>query len=537
MSDTENDIRTSIVEAYSIIVATTSRLPTYADFIDYGISKSNIQTNFGNLTKLHEAIEEDYPDIITDNLTHGSVIFGKKRLEKLKSELRNYKRFFITTAVTNKKVFPEFYQTIKAYCEKNDALLLILGCSDVASTSRGKSWTFDPLLKDELFISEETQLNSRFFVSNIKMGAKQINPMTGMGRAVQQNGSCVYASPKQFLKIVATSQSKDSSSKAMMTPGAITVADYSTDRYLSERTSYFAEIDHVFGGIVVEIENDKTFHFRQIQSNDKGEFIDFGIRYYPDGSTADEEVHLVLGDWHSGTVDKKMKKIIAKMASEVHIGNVFVHDLFDGKSINHHEMNEPLKRGKLLEAGKISLEKELIATAEDLKFIGTLCNKQVVVVKSNHDEFLDRYLSSGAFIKDPSNVRVASTLVEPYFHDQNVLKVAVEKYGNIDTEGFVVWLERDDDFKIAGIELGAHGDKGSNGSPGTTQSIETAFGMAVVGHLHSGEIMRGVWRVGVSGDLDHGYNIGPSSWTQTHCFVANDGSRQLINVINGKYRA
>ncbi|MFK5283800.1 hypothetical protein ACI3PL_29915, partial [Lacticaseibacillus paracasei] len=67
-----------------------------------------------------------------------------------------------------------------------------------------------------------------------------------------------------------------------MTTGACTLPKYYDNKFVSKRLSYIADHDHTIGAIIVEIENDKLFHFRQIQADENGSFIDYGVQYNPD---------------------------------------------------------------------------------------------------------------------------------------------------------------------------------------------------------------------------------------------------------------
>ncbi len=89
---------------------------------------------------------------------------------------------------------------------------------------------------------------------------------------------------------------------------------------------------------------------------------------------------------------------------------------------------------------------------------------------------------------------------------------------------------------MADIELGAHGDKGANGARGSLLAMENAYGNSVSGHSHTPEILRGAWQVGTTSLLKLEYVKGPSSWMHTSCLVYPNGSRQLINAINGLWR-
>ena len=532
----EPTIKDIIIDAYKKIVEEKRRIPTYTDLIPYEINRDAVRRSFGNLTELHSYIEENHHEIISDNLAHESVLFSPKKLASLKNELVNYKRFFVTSAVTGKKVNANALEAVRHYCKMNEALLLILPCADSSSTRQGIHWTFDTLLKNEHFIHEETKLNSKIFLSNIKLSAKQIQPTTGLSRIGQRNGSYIFASPKQSLEYVATSAQKDRHPMALMTPGSITIADYKTDKYMSERTSYIAENDHVMGGIVLEIENNKRFYFRQVQFNQAGEFIDLGKRYFPDGSIEEEEVNIVLGDWHCGWTDPKVKKTTMQIINELKVRDVVVHDFFDGYSVNHHIKDYPLKKAINFQNNRSILRKEIEECGVNVNEFHKNISGDIIYVRGNHDDRLEGWLLKGEYVKDPSNHYIALDLAKTVLDGDDVLAYAMKNYGNILEFDRIKWISRDAEYKIGGVEVGQHGDLGSNGSKGSLATAEKSYGNCIIGHSHSAAIMRNVWRVGTSTLLKVDYNKGPSSWTHAHCLIYNDGSRQMINIIEGKWR-
>lgn len=536
-TETTEDKKEAIIIAYSSIVGEKERLPTYSDFIEYDINRDKIKRHFGNLTRLHSFVEENHKDILENNIAHESIIFSKKVLEGLDKSLEKYKRFFITTAVNGKSVNLNFYNTIKNYCKQNNALLLILPCADVASTSKMVSWTFDKVIKDEFFINREIALNTKVYISNIKLSAKQINPTTGLSRIGQRNGSYIFASPKQALEYVATSAQKDRSPLAIMTTGAITVPDYATDKYMSERTSYIAENDHVIGGVIVEVVNSKKFHFRQVQANGYGEFVDLGVRYFPNKEeTENVPVNFYGGDWHSGSTCPMVKKGLTKLFSDMEINDFIVGDFFDGKSISHHDINIPLKRVKKIMDKKHSLVQELKEGGKDFNWLISQISGSVVAVKGNHDEVLERFLMNASYVKDDNNHYDSLDLAKKYLEGHNVIKEAYKIHGNIDQFERIIWLERDEEYKIANVECGQHGDLGPGGSKASLMSLEKSYGNCIVGHTHSAAILRGVFRVGTFTVFDLDYTKGPSAWTKTGCLIYDDGSRQLINFIDSDYR-
>ncbi len=77
-----------------------------------------------------------------------------------------------------------------------------------------------------------------------------------------------------------------------------------------------------------------------------------------------------------------------------------------------------------------------------------------------------------------------------------------------------IFLTTDQSFKIAGIECGVHGHNGINGSRGNPKQFKK-LGKLNTGHTHTASIYGGVYTAGVT-VVYMGYNVGASSWTQTH---------------------
>jgi hypothetical protein len=403
IDQTSEKAKKNIVKIYLKIVKKLQRLPTIADFLDENITRHKIRHHFGNIEKLHSFVDDNNTDELHSLIAHQSVIFSKQKLIELADKIKNKRKFFLTTAVSGKNVDKNYYNSIKNWCKANDAELLILPCADVGSSSKKIAWTFDPILKDDHFIHQETKLNDKFFVSNILVSAKQINPMTGLARIGHRNGSYIFASPKQSLEYVATSASEHTHRLALMTPGAITKGNYDNDHYMSQRTSYIANSDHVMGGVIVEIANRKLFHFRQVQANGRGEFVDLGIRYFPDGKNKKVRSHWYSGDWHSGFTDADAEQTFFKLSDDIKIHDFYAGDFFDGYSISHHHEGLPLRKAKKYLLGRGSLIKEIVQGGKDINWIHERVKGSIFMIKGNHDEVMDRYLLEARYARDEQN--------------------------------------------------------------------------------------------------------------------------------------
>lgn len=500
-----------------------------------GISREKLRWHFGTLTKLKQLAKEYNPKSLESIVDES--LFNRREFEKLVSTTEKYSRFVLSTAVTGCKVHEGFFNAIENYTKRQKALTLVLPCTDPAANL---PFHLDSKLAKTKLIVDDLALNDNIFVSAIRLTAKHTDPVTGLGRIGQRNGSFIYASPKQRLKMIPTSNEK--LPHAMMTTGALTKPNYKTDRYLSARTSYIAEHDHVLGAIIAEIVDDSLFHFRQVQADKQGNFIDLAIQYNSDGSTKQIRPEaLVLGDWHSGETDPQAK--LAFITSPQSVLNVtkpkrlIIHDGFNGRSISHHEVKNKILRAQRAIRNELNLADELEQYAKDLE---KLCSysfiEEVIICKSNHDEFLDRYLAEARYVEDAQNHLLALELAIDMIRDgKNPIKSFMDKRG-LKGGNKVRWLDRDEDYKISGIELGAHGDKGANGARGSLMAMENAYGSSVSGHSHTPEILRNAWQVGTLSLLKLNYNQGMSSWLHSSCLVYPNGSRQLISSIDGSWK-
>lgn len=262
-----------ILTAYCKLAKKNSVHPTRSDMIKFGISRDRIRNAFGTLEELKKVAVDKYPKIFQGIID--ASLFTLDSLKELDKELKKYKRFIISTAVGGGTILKRFYENMKLWESKyTDAKLLFLMCEDPASIRKFK---IPKGLETEQFIFSDVALNSNLFISTIKLSAKHIDPVTGLARLGKRNGSFIYASPKQRLFFSPVRNKK--LPHALMTTGAVTLPDYQTDRYMSERTAYIAKTDHVMGGIIVEIEDDDIYHFRQIQAEKNGAFVDLGVYY------------------------------------------------------------------------------------------------------------------------------------------------------------------------------------------------------------------------------------------------------------------
>ena len=280
--------------------------------------------------KINEKVADKYIEEAED------AQYAQEYRDALEEEIKKYKKFVVTTAVMGKEAYKPFLDSIKNYAERNNAMLLVLPCEDVAS--RGKKANPIELssdLKDFKVVFKDTYLNKNLCLCAIKMSAKQINPLSGLDRlTTARQASIIVASPKVFLKYIPNMHYDIP--PALMTTGAITVNDYDNDRYMSKRTSTLAENDHAYGVVIVEIDSEDIFHFRHVQASDEGTLTDMGIEYLPDGDVREmKDTVMVMGDSHTGYHDKELHDKTMAVCKDLRVKKIVLHDVFNGTSITH----------------------------------------------------------------------------------------------------------------------------------------------------------------------------------------------------------
>ena len=487
----------------------------------------------GKLNKGDKKSRFSIPFELEDIESFNEDTFTEDYRSDLEEEIKKYKTFVITTAVVGKEVNEPFLNSIKNYAKQNNALVLVLPSDIVNSTNeKVKKLELDPKLSNFKVVYKDIYLNNNLCLCTIKTSAKQIKTLTGLDRiSTKKQASIILASTKQFLDYVPNR--KLDIPFAVMTTGAITVNNYDTDKYMSKRTAYVAENDHMYGAIVVEIEDDSKFHFRNVVATEEGYFTDLSKEYRPDGTVVElNGTVLVMGDSHTEMLDKELHDAVMDMASDMNVETLVVHDIFNGTSISHHDNGKLLTKGMKAIAGRLSLETECEGVKRYLEILSNNV-KNVVIVSSNHDRHLDRFLDEGRFMSDPINLKISLRLANAFMENKNPLQYMIETVLGFSKKN-VKWLKRDESYLKYGIELGNHGDEGVNGAKGSLGAFEKGLWNCVTAHTHSAKIIRNSCSVGTMSNLDMEYNHGLSNWTHTCALCYNNGTKQLINFIKNK---
>lgn len=515
-----------LVKEYLRLATHKKNYPSLEDMENAGITRAMIRVHYTSLQQLKEDIVNsgELADIILDIETLGS-----SYIKDCLKRMRKYKRFVITSAVTNSKVNKDYLDNIKTYCKYEDACLIIIPSIMKAG---GAKYTIDPVLKDELIVFYDLSLNDNIKILGIANNAKTTEPTTGLPRLGKRNGSIIVGSPKQNLKIVPTGINK--LPHALMSTGAITNPQYSRTSILKSKTDVLADNDHVLGALIVELDDNDMFHFRQTQSDSTNRFTDLGY-YYKDGKKIKvAPAGLVLGDLHSGEICEETLSGIFKLTDAIDIPEYIIHDGVSLNSVSHHLVGKNVTLAKMAQGGRLSLEEELMEYSEDLKRLKDHVDR-VTIVASNHDAFLTTFLQEGRYVTQPHNHKLALLLASAMLEDKNPLEYFAHSLHKVPKKGFT-WLNEDESYYLADVLVSMHGHRGPNGKRGLSpKGGQEAFGNCITGHSHTPAIVGTSMVVGTTSKLQLDYNKGASSWLNTSAIVYNNGVKQLINFFNGEY--
>ena len=450
------------------------------------------------------------------------------------------KTYIITSCQSCASPHSFFWKGILHYAKLKKAEIIIL---PLIGQDAKQDWdAVHPMFEKYLEYGRRT-LNSNIKIEQFNIRPYQIDPCTGLQRFAQQTTSVIFASPKQRLVPVAHSHQKYP--KFLITTGCVTRPNYATKDDVSaerRRLGDIARRDHIFGFVVVEVVDNKMFHFRHVRANKKGEFVDLGTFYSGNQTRKASLEAMVMGDYHFGQSDPQVIETSFEMIRALRPKRLVAHDFFDGHSVSHHVDKKPV-REKLIQIydKKLHLlDKELRDGREELgKLNEAMKGRPILLVFSNHHTFLARYLEEGRFSKDMPNFRTAADLLafmaEKDYNDP--VKAGYEKYGKLPRN--IRFLREDEDYKVRGYQLAQHGDHNWSrmGYSSMTEN-EINYGRSITGHNHKAQVLRNTYSVGVCLPRNPFYMRGyPSAWTHTHALLWSTGTVQLVTIVDGKWRS
>lgn len=442
------------------------------------------------------------------------------------------------------KPHKEFLSGLEKLASENNAELMIL---PIAGRCAKENILHEDINNhDAVKHNSLYRLNKNIQVRDIVVPPQNKDPATGKRELIGKYGSSIIF-PHSKQRWQAVPEFKSGLPRYLYTPGAVTMPNYDTSNHRGDT----AEREHTFGALVVEVLDNNLYNIRNIRALKNGRFMDLGKQY--NGNEKSENIDadsLVLGDIHWGSHDEKTMKANMEMIEYFKPSKVFLHDFFDGHSVNHHEMNNHMSRAREFSRGRLSLEDEIRSGAEELARLGReYKNVEFNIVPSNHHEFLPKYINSGDWAnRDIWNAEMGSYLFnkatgldlrENEIDDAAyLLEAGYEKFAKMPSN--INFLKLSDSVKRYGVQLANHGDKGSSGARGGAAKSRavTGGGKSITGHTHSIEMYGDTYIVGTSSKLDQKYTAGYGSSTiGGNAVLYKNGLTQMIPIIEGNWKA
>lgn len=446
----------------------------------------------------------------------------KKKLDKKKDT------FIISWAQNATPIHKNFVKNIKAYAKEIDAGIHIIAgrYSNPTSvfTDKDKDW-WSPEVTPFLDAARHNLHKNLQVLSDIKIPPTGSTPLSGLN-SVTGLESCIVGHPRQQVKSLPILDGYPH--KLLLSTGSCTVANY-TDSKSGKK----GEFHHTIGFTIVELDGEH-FHIRQVSADEQGNFYDL-FKRVKNGEVMNNEDGAevaVLGDIHIAHNNAEATKTSFELLDKMKPKHTMIHDLIDCESISHHEENDPFRIMQKEENGTGDLKKELDIM---LQWVEARLKYNLVIVRSNHDDFLDRWLKSVDWRRS-RNKRMflfgANILAnQPVAQKKGVISFLLEDaFGDQ-----ITTLGLDDSYRILGWELGVHGHVGANGSRGGHNQYKNMNTKMITGHTHSPNRGDGHMTVGTLSGLRVGYNKGASSWMHANALVYPDGKAQLIYITNNKY--
>lgn len=455
---------------------------------------------------------------------------------------KSAKRFIVTAAQNGTPVHEAWWGCIRSMAKHLDAEILVIPFRYKNPTSvyagsqqNAEWWTKD--VRPYLWNVRHEFNKNLTLLADIKTQPTASSPLTGAD-AISLSSSGIIGHAKLQMKVIPTPQQRVP--KILTTTGACTV-----DNYSDTRAGKTGEFHHSLSAVLVELEGSK-FHLRHVHFDAKTRSAtDLAVRYQEGGhSKAPRPLGIVQGDTHVDYIDPNVERATfgeGGIIEHLQPQTIVWHDLLDAYSCNPHHAGNPFNAvaKRLGAADNIRNEVD-----RSIRFVASRTpeNAHSVIVGSNHNSFLRRYIERQDWRSDPTNAE---------FYLQTALMMVrgtrLTARGTEYPDPFKLWFEAakvprsrvldvDESFMLGSIECGMHGDIGPQGVRGSIANIRRIGVKSMIGHSHRPGIDEGCYQVGTSTRLRLEYNHGASAWLNTHGIIHADSKRQLINIIDGKWK-
>lgn len=451
-----------------------------------------------------------------------NIIPEQIKLAKLKQHDKTKRYYLITSAQNATSVNNNLWNNMLAYQEFLDAEILVIPFRyhnpTSINTNTDNEW-WDEKVVPYLTLNRHNLNKSIQVLGDVKIQPTAYSPLMGL-EGMTGDYSCVVGHPKMELKTVPVIN--EFKPKLMFTTGAVTKQNFSDTKAGKKGEFHFSN-----GFAIVEIKDEDTYFFRQVSAKENGEFIDL-FYHVKDGVVKRIETvdALIMGDIHTKSVNTEIvDKTLNDLCQNLYPKKLFIHDIMDSYSITHHSTNDPFLQHEMEMDGSNSLQKEM---DEMIDWLSQIKDYDVYIVKSNHDEHVDRFLRETDWRKMNSlknalpYMEYASAILKGEAPNGIVPYVINKHYPNFHC------LTYNDNIVVNGYLCSMHGNLGASGTRGGMNQFSKLSVKNVVGHTHSISRVSGSCCVGTSTNLRLNYNKGLTTWINAHGIINKLGKFQHI---------
>ena len=458
--------------------------------------------------------------------------------------------YILSSAQNSTFVHSNFLLSLEQMAKRFDAKIMIgtfsYNLSGFQNLSKGEGEWFDPKIEEYIYDEPALLAKDLMWCGELNILPTAANPLSGF-HSYTKGGSGIIPHAKMQLESLPRHKSTDP--RFLYTTGTLTKRNY-----VQKKAGQKASFHHIYGALVVEVEKNGDWFARQIVCDSvSGEFYDLDTLYTPDGWKSGQSVEAInWGDIHAEKLDKTVADGAFLNEGDCMLDFLkpkyqFCHDIIDFSARNHHNIKDPYFRFKLHTSGKLkdSVESDIKSVSDVLQKMNRDWCK-TVVVESNHDLALKRWLKESDYKTDPENAIIFLELQLALYKAirDGVEKFSIFEYATrrfLEKELNLLFLKTDETFMICGengIECGDHGHNGNNGARGSALAFTKQGKRYNVGHSHSAKIVDGVYQAGHMMDKNKvGYAVGGTSWSHSHIVTYANGKRTIVTMRGDKYKA
>lgn len=460
-------------------------------------------------------------------------------------------RYIFSSVQDGTNLDEQFLTNLEAYAKHMDADLRIAGFTYNKSTYGHKDKDEDALYHERVMpylCEDRIDVGGKLlFCGEMNTLPTATHPLSGFETYTR---SCwgVFPHPRVSLTSVAT-MFKDPA-KLIMTTGTVSLPNY-----IHKKAGLKAEFHHVIGALLVEMDDQGNIFCRHLLAEKDSSFQDLTMRVDNGVVTGGHTVEAITwGDIHTEMLDPEIARmnwgIGIRAKDDTPIVDAlrpkfqFFHDVADFRARCHHNIRDPHFMYEMFVNGTESVVEACQEMANFLIAAGR-DYAESVVVESNHDKMLVRWLREADYRYDPVNAeffldcqKAVYGAIKSREADFSIFEHVMRRLG--DGLDDVTFLRETSTFRICpsaggGIECSLHGHKGANGAKGHINSFAKMGPKANVCHTHSAAIFEGIYQGGTSSKLDLGYNKGGlSSWNHSDIVTYKSGKRIILTKMNGK---